>query len=120
MTSPPNPPPNEKQLRFASFVIHATRGLIRQRKTRRNTMFIGVLVALALLFCGATFLAPQLDPHERPGWFILYWVACAWVTTLVLLLAILDLLLVRVQARDEKRRLARETAEGLKGGNAPD
>ncbi|MEO7166214.1 MAG: hypothetical protein ABI016_04175 [Chthoniobacterales bacterium] len=105
MSSPSDPPPNEKQLRFASFVIHATRGLIRHRKARRNTMFIGVLVALVMLFCGATFLAPVLSPHERPGWFILYWFACAWVTTLVLLLAILDLLLVRIEARDAKRAL---------------
>ena len=64
-----------------------------------------------MLFCGATFLAPVLDPKTRPGWFIFYWLACAWVTVTVVLLAIFDLLLVRVQARDEKRVLARKIDE---------
>ena len=62
-----------------------------------------------MLFCGATFLAPVLDPKTRPGWFIFYWLACAWVTVTAVLLAIFDLLLVRAQAR---RRKARAGPEG--------
>ena len=83
-------------------------GLLRDQTMRRKTMFWTVIVAVAMLFCGATFLAPVLDPRTRPGWFILYWLACAWVTVTVVLLAIFDLLLVRAQARAEKRALARE------------
>ena len=109
MTSPQDtPPPNEKKLRFVSFAIHAARGLVRDQNTRRTTMFWTVIVAVVMLFCGATFLAPWLDPQVRPGWFIFYWLACAWVTVTVVLLAIFDLLLVRVQARAAKRRLAQE------------
>jgi protein-S-isoprenylcysteine O-methyltransferase Ste14 len=104
-------PPNEKKLRFASFALHATRGLVRDQKTRRKTMFVLVLVALVLLFCGATFLATVLDPHGRPGWFIFYWVVCAWITVTAVLLAIFDLLLVRAQVREEKRALARKILE---------
>jgi hypothetical protein len=71
MTSPPSPtPPNEKKLRFVSFAAHATRGLLRDQNARRKTMFIVVIAALLLLFAGSTFLAPVLDPHLRPGWFI--------------------------------------------------
>jgi hypothetical protein len=109
MTSPPSPlPPNEKKLRFVSFAIHATRGLVHDQNARRKTMFWIVIVAVLMLFCGATFLAPWLDPHVRPGRFILYWLACAWITATAILLALLDLLLVRVKARAEKRALAQK------------
>ncbi|CAN5421673.1 hypothetical protein BH20VER3_BH20VER3_05550 [soil metagenome] len=110
---PPNDdrPPQERNLRIASFATHAARGLVRDQAMRRKAMFWTVIVAVVMLFLGATFLAPWLDPKIRPGWFMLYWLACAWVTVTVVLLAIFDFLLVRVQARQEKRRLAREIAE---------
>ncbi len=109
MTSPPSPtPPNEKKLRFVSFAIHATRGLLRDQNTRRKTMFIVVIAALLLLFAGSTFLAPVLDPHLRPGWFIFYWLVCAWITVTAALLAVFDLLLVRARGRAEKRSLAQK------------
>ncbi|MGI8891428.1 MAG: hypothetical protein ACR2G0_11680 [Chthoniobacterales bacterium] len=110
-------PPNDqkqttgKSLRVGSFAAHAARGLVRDQTMRRKTMFWTVLVALVMLFLGATFLASWLDPKIRPGWFMLYWLACAWVTITVVLLAIFDLLLVRVQARQAKRRLAQESGD---------
>lgn len=106
-----NREPNEKKLRFASFAIHATRGLVRDQKARRQTMFVIVIVALVLLFCGATFLAPVLNPHARPGWFIFYWAVCAWVTVTAVLLAAFDLLLMRAQGRAAKRALADKFSE---------
>ena len=78
---------------------------------RRKAMFWTVIVAVAMLFCGATFLAPVLDPQTHPAWFILYWLACAWLTVTVVLLAIFDLLMVRAQARAEKRALAEKMTE---------
>jgi len=105
------PSPNEKKLRIVSFATHAARGLVRDHTTRRKTMFWIVLGAVLMLFCGATFLAPWLDPKVRPGWFMFYWLACAWITVTAVLLALLDLLLVRAQGREEKRRLAREVVE---------
>lgn len=104
-------PPDERKLRIASFATHATRGILRNRQTRRQVMFWTVIGALVLLFLGATFLASVLDPRVRPGWFICYWLACAWITVTAVLLAIFDLLAVRIQAREEKRRLAREIVE---------
>ena len=107
MTPPPSPPPpNEKKLRFVSFAIHATRGLVRDQTSRRKTMFWIVIGAVLMLFCGATFLAPWLDPKVRPGWFMVYWLSCAWITVTAVLLALLDLLLVRTKARADKRALA--------------
>ena len=109
---PPNdePPPDKQRLRIASFAAHTARGLVRDQTMRRKAMFWTIIVAVVMLFLGATFLAPSLDPKVRPGWFILYWLACAWVTVTVVLLAFFDLLLVRVQARAEKRRLALKIA----------
>jgi hypothetical protein len=106
---PPNDeaPPKQRQLRMISFATHATRGLVRDQNTRRKTMFVVVLLAVMMFFVGATFLAPVLNPRERPGWFILYWLACAWLTATAVLLAIFDLLMVRVQGRGVKRALAK-------------
>lgn len=108
-------PPKHPKLRIASFATHAARGLVRDQTMRRRAMFWTVIVAVVMLFCGATFLAPWLDPRTRPGWFVFYWLACAWVTATVVLLAIFDLLLARVQGRQAKHELARkmtqETAE---------
>jgi protein-S-isoprenylcysteine O-methyltransferase Ste14 len=106
-----SPRPNEKKLRLVSFVTHATRGLMRDQKTRRKVMFVTVLIAVLMLFCGATVLAPLLDPRERPGWFIFYWLVCAWMTVTVVLLAIFDLLLVRMAERAAQRELTQKLRE---------
>ncbi len=107
MPFPPNDkrPAQEKKLRIGSFSLHAARGLVRDQHTRRMTMFVIVIVALVLLFLGATFLGPVLDPKVHPGWFIFYWAVCAWVTMTAVLLAIFDLLLVRAEARATRRAL---------------
>jgi hypothetical protein len=79
-------------------------------------MFWTVIVAVVMLFLGSTVLAPVFDPRAHPAWFILYWLACAWVTVTAVLLAIFDLLLVRTQAR----RQARELKENLASTDSPD
>jgi hypothetical protein len=98
-------PENRRSLRIVSFALHATRGVIRDQSTRRWTMFAVLLVAMVLLFGGTTFLQPFLSPREHPAWFILFWLACAWLTLLALLLAIFDLLMVRIQSRAGRRVL---------------
>jgi hypothetical protein len=111
MNSPNDEPsPNEKRLRLFSFAIHVTRGLVRDQHTRRMTMFVVVLVALLMLFCGSTFLSSVLDARVRPAWFIFYWAICGWVTMTAVLLALLELLMVRAQARVARRALAEKLA----------
>jgi hypothetical protein len=95
----------EKKLAITSFAMHSARGLIRDQKTRRNTMFVLLLVALLLLFAGSTFLQTFLSPREHPGWFILFWFVCIWLTFTAFLLAIFDILLVRAQARKVEKIL---------------
>lgn len=97
------PPP--KRFWMVPFSIHATRGLLRDQHARRKIMAVSLVVAVVLLAGGLTLLRPWLDPHEHPLRFILYWLACAWETVLVFLLALLDLLLVRAQARAARKAL---------------
>lgn len=100
--------PEEKNLRMLSFVTHATRGLIRDRKVRRKLMIATVLVAFGMLIAGSTVLHGVLNPREHPVWFILFWFACGWLTLLAILLAIFDVLIVRTQAHAARRVLRGE------------
>ncbi len=90
----------------APLVIAVTRGAIRSQQTRRSLMFFGLVIALVLLFCGATFLNSTLMDH--PFVFVCYWAVCGWLTLCAVLLAIYDLLAVRTQAARERRRLKSE------------
>jgi protein-S-isoprenylcysteine O-methyltransferase Ste14 len=103
-----NDPETKKPLRTTSFVIHATRGLIRDQMARRKTMFVLLVVALVLLFSGSTFLAPLLNPREHLGWALLFWFVCIWLTLTAMLLAVFDFLLVRAQARKAARTLHKD------------
>jgi hypothetical protein len=96
---------DQKRLRLVSFAAHAARGLILDQLTRRRTMFLLVLTALVLLFLGSTVLQTALNPHEHLGWFIFFWVVCGWVTLTAMLLAIFDLLMVRLESRRTQRSL---------------
>ena len=68
-------------------------------------MFVLILLALVLLLAGSTFLRAPLNPREHPLGFILFWAICGWLTLTAVLLAIFDLLIVRLQARREQRAL---------------
>jgi heme/copper-type cytochrome/quinol oxidase subunit 2 len=93
----------EKKLRLLSFAAHSARGLVRDQTTRRWAMFVTLLVAMLMIFAGSTFLS--INPHEHPGWFIVFWLACAWLTVTALLLAVFDVVAVRSRSRAEEREL---------------
>ena len=97
--------PQNKRLQWISFVTQVARGAIREQKTRRKAMFGSLLVALALLIAGSTILQPLLNPREHPGWFIIFWLVCAWITILAMLLALFDLLMLRLQRRAAQKIL---------------
>lgn len=98
-------PFEEKPLRPVPFVIHATRGVVRDQIVRRKAMFVLLSIALVLLCCGSTFLAPFLNPRQHLGWALFFWIVCIWLTLTALLLALYDLLIVRRAARVEERQL---------------
>ena len=97
--------PEEKRLETVSFAVHATRGVIRDRNVRRKAMLILLGLALLLVILGFTFLASTLNWHEHPWRVFLYWIACVWSTFTALLLALFDLLMLRVEARRAQRAL---------------
>ena len=93
------------RLRIVSFAIHSARGVIRDQSTRRWVMFLTLVMAMLMLFFGTTFLQPLLSPREHPGWFLLFWLACAWLTLTALFLALFDLLMLRTQGRAARKIL---------------
>jgi uncharacterized membrane protein len=97
--------PDEKRLRTTSFVVHATRGVIRDQNTRRKAMLVLLMLALLLLISGFTFLQPALNPEEHPWHVILFWIVCIWLTFTAMLLALFDLLVLRLEARRVERAL---------------
>lgn len=98
-------PPKGKSLRTVSFSAHAARGLIRERGARRKLMWGAVATAAALALLGATLFQDFLHPRQHPLRFILFWLACGWMTVLGILLALFDLLIVRAQARAARKAL---------------
>ena len=98
-------PPEEKKLRSVPFVLHVTRGLIRDRAMRRKVIGGLLIVAVAMMIAGSTFLRALLDPREHFGWFAIFWLACGWFTITSLLLAVFDLLLLRAEGRATRRAL---------------
>ncbi len=88
------------------FIIQISKGLIRDQRVRRTLMFYDVLAVLVLTFFGSTFLAPWLREHV---WFFLgYWGLCAWLTLLAALLAVYDMVRLRLDEKRARRQLAEE------------
>lgn len=97
--------PEEKSLQTTSFIVHATRGVIRDQKTRRKMMVILLAAALLLLIFGGTLLTPLLNPREHLIGALVFWLACIWLTLTAMLLAIFDLLAMRLEAKRAERAL---------------
>ena len=107
MNEEENPP----QLKTASFAVHATRGVIRDRGMRRKAIVMLLACAVVMVLAGSTVLQRVLDPREHGVRFVVYWLACAWVTMTFLLLALFDLLVVRAEGRAARRNLREQLSE---------
>ena len=105
--------PDEKHLQTTSVVVHVTRGVIRDQNTRRKAMLLLLALALLLLILGFTVLQPALNPREHPWRVIFFWIVCIRLTFTALLLALFDLLVLRLQARRAERAL-REKLEAAR------
>ena len=101
----------QKRLRVVPFALQVTRGLLRDQRARRITMGITMIASLVMLIAGLTVLRGWLDPHEPPWRFVLFWFVCAWETVLMVLLALLDILLIRTQARAARKVLQQQFSE---------
>ena len=107
----------EKPLQTTSFIVHATRGVLRDQRTRRKAMAFLLALAVLLLIGGLTFLQPMLNPHEHPWFVIFFWITCVWFTLTAALLAIFDLLLLRLEARRTERALREKLRSEESGSN---
>jgi len=68
-------------------------------------MLVLLVLALLFLFSGSTFLQSALDPRAHSGRFILFWAICAWLTLAAILLAVFDLLIVKLEGQQNERTL---------------
>src|SRR5438045_6673848 len=103
--------PPEKRLEVAPFAVHATRGVLRDPRARRKTMALLLAGALILIALGLFGTKTWLEPHEHPVRFILFWFACGWITLTAVLLALLDLLVLRTAARQARKAMREGMAE---------
>lgn len=87
------------------WILLYTRGLIADQHLRRLTMFYVVLAAMVMVFVGDLFLGDWMAPREHFFRFAFYWLAVGWLTLVAALLAIYDLLMLRVQHRLVRREL---------------
>ncbi len=84
-------------------VFDIARGILRDQRMRRNTMFFLLVAAMVMLFVGWIILDRWLV--ARPKVFAMFWLVCGWLTLTAMLLALYDMLALRVKAREERRRL---------------
>ncbi|MDQ6764581.1 MAG: hypothetical protein M3Z22_00535 [Verrucomicrobiota bacterium] len=61
--------------------------------------------ASVMLVAGLSLLKDLLDPREHASRYLLFWFVCGWLTVTAMLLALLDLLLVRKAARGRRETL---------------
>lgn len=79
-------------------------------------MFWLIMAAMVMLFFGSAFISDRWA-REHPWLYLLYWLVCAWLTLAGMLLALLDLLIIRAAHRIARRKIERET---LKKGASDD
>jgi hypothetical protein len=91
-------------------VLLLTKGLIRDPIARRKMMFWLVLVALVMLFAGSVFISDQWV-RAHPWLTMGYWAVCAWLTLCVMLLAVLDILVIRAAHRAAQRAMEKQLME---------
>ena len=106
--SEPKPSPQPSPARpprggFLGAVLLYTRGMIFDQHLRRLTMFYAVLVAMVMAFAGDIFFGEWL--REKLVRFVIWWLVCGWLTVLAALLAVYDLLMLRIQHRLVRREL---------------
>jgi hypothetical protein len=84
------------------------------RRTRRAIGLALLALAILLLFAGQTILRPQLYGAR----FAVYWLVCLLLVAMAMIVALVDLLAIRYQARRQQLDLLRN-ALGTPGTGTP-
>jgi hypothetical protein len=87
-------------------VIAIAKGIIRDQSVRRSLLFCMIFFDMLWVFGGAVLYDQWLA--AKPVRFLIYWAVCGAITFFCMLLAIHDMLMVRAEARQEKRRIKAE------------
>lgn len=80
--------------------------LVMRKSDKRRRWFglLYLLVAIIMLVWGLTWLGPYLV-----GWkFLLYWFGCFLVTMMAILVALLDMWIIRIRARQQRNKAAHQ------------
>ena len=91
-------------------VILLSKGILRDQRMRRFAMLWLMGSAVVMLFLGSWLLS-DVWARAHPWLYFFYWAACGWLTLTGVLLALLDILLLRAAARATRRHLEQEFAE---------
>jgi hypothetical protein len=93
-----------------------SKGILRDAKMRRNAMMWVMLAAMVMLFLGSLLLSDEWA-RQHPWLYFGYWAACAWLTLTGMLLALLDILVIRAAARGMRRQMEQEIARVEREGD---
>lgn|SRR5471032_2742662 len=102
---PESPPPAPFGTGPTNFpwIRRLARFLVIHQAARRSTMFYLLVTALGFVLVGGILVPSWL--RARPMVFIFFWLTCASLTLIALVLACFDLILVRVASRVAQRAL---------------
>jgi len=98
--SPPAGAPAPARL---SWVRRFARFMMMRQAARRSAMFYLLTAALGFVLVGGILFPDWL--RARPMFFLIFWLICASLTMIAMVLACLDLILVRVASRVAQRAL---------------
>ena len=90
-------------------IILLSKAIVRDQRLRRQCMLWLVGVAVVMIFLGSLLSESWARAHV--GLFAVYWVVCGWLTLTGVLLALLDILVIRAAGRATRRLLERQFAE---------
>jgi hypothetical protein len=103
MPEPKPPAPAERGPAVLLWIRRLARLLVIQQSLRRSVMFYLLAGALACVLVGGILFPDWL--RHRPLIFLAFWLSCAVMTLVAVVLACFDLILVRLAARVAQRVL---------------
>lgn len=78
-------------------------------------MTLVTILAVVFVVAGFTILQRVLDPKEHPWLVVAFWLVCFWLTLTAILLAVFDLVTLRLEEqraeRDLREQLRRSTSD---------
>ena len=93
-------------------IILLSKAIVRDQRLRRRTMVGLIGVAVVMLFVGSWAFSDHHWARAHPYVFFAYCATCAWLTLTGVLLALLDIMVIRAAGRATRRELERRFAEG--------